>query len=438
MRMLDPVRLSLALAALAPTPALASASQAAAVPPQGPDTALARQYFAEAHAVARRDGGKLWGVPLDGTLIFGDLATRQVVAERGDTAGVLRRVGSVWLGTMPSDRNIANTAQEWGGVLWTTVVWPPPAGNDAEARALRAELFAHELWHAVQSRIGLPSRDPANAHLQDRDARVWLRLEARALAAAIGARGAAARDATADALRFRAVRHRLFPGADTAEAALERHEGMASWTGLRLSGRSTAGQAARARELLATLDSAPHPARSFAYATGPAYGLLLDRAGGDWRKKVVSGSGPAELLAGTLGMRAAGDTVEAIARAERYGGGEVGAQESARLAAREARTAELRRKLVEGPVLRLPLRQMQMQIDPNSAEPVGTAGTAYASLRLTDRWGVLEVKGGAALLAADFSEATVSLAGGGWTLSVADGYLLTAGDRAGDLVVQRR
>jgi hypothetical protein len=423
-----------ALRAQQPPPAAGAAAGATPVL----DTALAVRYFAEARAVARRDGGRLWGVPLGGTLIFGDVATRQVVAERGDSAGVLRRAGSVWVGTMPADRNVANTAQEWGGVRWTTIVWPPPAGDGAEARARRAELFAHELWHAVQERIGLPARDPANAHLQERLARVLLRLEGRALAAAIAASGASAREAMADALRFRALRHRRFPGADTLEAALERHEGMASYTGLRLSGRDVAGRARRARELLAVLDTAAHPARSFAYATGPAYGVLLDRAGGAWLRDVVAGSGPAALLARRIGSDGAADSAAAMARAGRYGGSAIEEQEAARVAARDARTAELRRRLVEGPVLRLPLGEMRMQIDPTTAEPVGDAGTAYASLRLSDRWGLLEVTGGSALLAADFSAATVSLAGGGWTLALADGYLLTAGARPGDLTVRKR
>lgn len=411
------------------------------------DTALARRYFAEADAVTRRDGGALWGIPFDGAMIFGDAATRAVVAARGDTSGVLRRAGSVWIGTMPSDRNVANTAQEWGGVRWTTVRWPPPAGNDAESRALRAELFAHELWHGIQERIGIPGDDPPNAHLDERAGRLWLRLEARALHRAFSAEGNERREAIADALRFRAARHARFEGSAAAERQLERHEGMAGYTGLRLSGRDHAGTARRAQELLMTLDSALHLARSFAYGTGPAYGVLLDDAMPSWRPRVIAGVGPAELLSESMGTNS--QPVDVAERAARYGYAAVASAELERERARDARRAELTAILVEGKVLRLPFEQMQMQLDPQNVEPLGSAGTVYRAIRLSDKWGVLEAKEGAVLLASDFSHAAIArpaeavagatgvIRGDGWTLTLAEGYRLREGARAGDLSAGR-
>ena len=43
---------------------------------------------------------------------------------------------------------------------------------------------------------------------------------------------------------------------------------------------------------------APSFVRSFAYATGPAYGLLLDQADPGWKEKLGSGRRLDELLAG--------------------------------------------------------------------------------------------------------------------------------------------
>lgn len=411
------------------------------------DTALARRYFGEAADVARRDAGALWGVPLDGPLIFGHQATRAVVAERGDTSGILQRTGSVWTGTMPADRNIANTAQEWGGVRWITIRWPPPTGDDPETRALRAELFAHEMWHGIQGRLGLPTDDPPNAHLDERDGRLWLRLEARALRLALDREGHARREALMDALHFRAARNARFEGSLVAERQLERHEGMASYTGLRLSGRDRASTARRARELLEVLDSSPHLARSFAYGTGPAYGVLLDEQMPGWRRRIMDGAAPAELLGEALGIgHADGDPA---ARAARHGYEAIAAAEKVRERERVERRAELTAQLVDGPVLRLPFEQMQMQIDPQNVEPLGTAGTVYRAIRIADKWGVLEAKEGAVLLAPDFSHAVVPrpegagagkggvVRGAGWTLTLAEGYLLRAGPRAGDLSAGR-
>ena len=411
------------------------------------DTALARTYFLEAEAVVRRDAGALWGIPLSGPLIFGDPVTREVVAERGDTAGVLRRAGPVWTGTMPADRNVANTAQEWGGVQWITIRWPPPAGDDAEARARRAELFAHEMWHGIQARLGIPMDDPTNAHLDEREGRIWLRLEARALRRALETSGEARRKTLNDALRFRAARHAKFEGAAAAEGQLERHEGMASYTGLRLSGRDSAATAARARELLAVLDTSPHLGRSFAYGTGPAYGVILDSEMPEWRRRVLEGSTPAALLAEALGVR---DPMGyPVARASRHGYDVISREEEQREQARDARRAALTARLVDGPVIRLAFERMQMQIDPGNVEPLGNAGTVYRSIRISDRWGVLEAKDGAVLLAPDFSHAVVArpdsavagegsvVRGDGWVLTLAEGYRLREGPRAGDLSATR-
>jgi len=74
------------------------------------DLDLARQYFDEAAAIFARDGGQLWGVSLDGPLIFVDYETRQVVANRPDAEGQLAPQGGIWVGEIPPEVMIANTA----------------------------------------------------------------------------------------------------------------------------------------------------------------------------------------------------------------------------------------------------------------------------------------------------------------------------------------
>lgn len=191
------------------------------------------------------------------------------------------------------------------------------------------------------------------------------------------------------------------------------------------------------------LDSAPHLARSFAYGTGPAYGILLDDAMPGWRRRVIAGAGPAELLGESLGSGP--PQADAARRATRYGYDDVAGAERLRERERDARRAELTARLIDGKVLRLPFEQMQMQLDPQNVEPLGSAGTVYRAIRISDRWGVLEAKEGAVLLASDFSHAAIALPadaisgatgvirGDGWTLTLAEGYRLREGERAGDL-----
>src|SRR5215212_8349421 len=203
--------------------------------------ALASKYFREAESASSRDGGRLWGVALYGPMLFVDPNTRFVVANQVDKNGALRREGEVFTGKLPEEIGIANTATTWSGVQWTMVVWPLP-----EERQARVRLMTHELSHRVQNGINLPASDSVNRQLDQRDGRIWLRLEWRALERALYEQGAARKEAITDAMYFRRHRQSLFPTPLKDEAVLEINVGLAEYTGVKLSSRSDAEGAARA------------------------------------------------------------------------------------------------------------------------------------------------------------------------------------------------
>src|SRR5271168_3749964 len=85
---------------------------------QGPasiDPAKAGAAFAEAQQMSAKDSGRLWGKPLYGPMLFVQPATRVAVANEADAGGVLHQEGNVYVGTLPKDVVVANTAVEWGG-----------------------------------------------------------------------------------------------------------------------------------------------------------------------------------------------------------------------------------------------------------------------------------------------------------------------------------
>src|ERR1051326_1429352 len=90
------------------------------------ETALASQYFQEAQALCNRDNGKLWGVALCAPMFFVDRKTRTVVANQADKEGNLTKNGNIFVGQLPANVNIANTATEWAGVKWTMIIFPLP------------------------------------------------------------------------------------------------------------------------------------------------------------------------------------------------------------------------------------------------------------------------------------------------------------------------
>ncbi|HKG20785.1 MAG TPA: hypothetical protein VKC34_02715, partial [Blastocatellia bacterium] len=396
--------------------------------PQGApiDAALAHSHFQEARALCERDDGKLWGVSLCGPMLFVDRATRTVVANRGDREGRLTRDGEVFIGKLPERVNVANTATDWAGVRWTMIIWPLP-----EDKFDRADLMAHELWHRVQTDIGLPGSGPSNNHLDSVEGRVWLQLEWRALQEALVSRGAARRARVKDAMAFRSYRRQLFPAADSEERALEMHEGLAGYTGAKLSGRpDMARQIARQ---LAEAEKADTLVRSFAYASGPAYGVLLDDTGVSWRKGMRPENDLGLILRQALSIKAPRDLKgEAERAAVSYRGGLLRASETEREDKRRRLAAMHKARLVDGPVLVLPLRKMEMQFNPNNLQPLDSLGTVYPDIRIVDLWGILTVSKGA-LMSPTFDKIRVpapaepggrTIQGDGWTLELEAGWSL--------------
>lgn len=395
----------------------------------------ALEAVADVRAALARDGGTLWGVSLDGPVLFVEPATRQVVATTSDSAGILRPEGPLFTGSLPAEINVANTAFRWGGRLWCMVMWPLPSDT-----LRRRTLLIHELWHRVQGDLGLPSTGPANAHLDEPDGRLWLQLEWRALSRALASGGKERAQAVADALVFRAARRKRFPGSAADESALERHEGLAEYTGIRLASVSPAARGAQARAAIDKSAALASFVRSFAYVSGPAYGLLLDDARPGWRRELGAAADLGELLGTALRLpvpdsRAAG----AKARAGRYGLDSLLAVEGERERARQERLKALRQRFSEGPTLRIPLRSPKLGFDPRGLQPLDSLGTVYKGLRITESWGILDAPEGG-LIAPTWDAVTVpaptvttgdTLRGPGWTLSLDPRWELRPGPKPG-------
>src|SRR5215207_1876974 len=407
-----------------------------------PDAAAAGRYFAEARALCARDGGRLWGRSLCGPMMFADPTTRAVMASEPDREGLLKRSGEVYVGTLPANVNIANAAVEWAGVNWMLIMSPAVPAD----RHRRGAMLMHELWHRRQAELGFPASGAANHHLDTREGRVWLQLEWRALARALASRGLNRRRAVADALLFRARRRTLFPVAAAEEREMEMHEGLAEYTGVRLSGSPDPARLVIDGNLFEESRRESF-VRSFAYASGPAYGLLLDEAAPGWTLRLRRTDDLAELLRTSLRMkRLSGDGQEASVRARVYDGEELTASERGREEGRRRLVEGYRARLVEGSVLSIPLRNMRMSFDPGNLVPLEGLGTVYPNIRVVDAWGVLTVARGGALLNQTYSAVNVPapadasgrpLRGDGWTLELNDGWSLAPGAREGDFVVKK-
>jgi hypothetical protein len=403
------------------------------------DIAQAKGAFAEAKAVSDKDAGRLWKKTLYGAMFFVDPDTRYVVANEPDPAGVLHAQDGVFVGTLPKDVIVSNAPLDWENKRWTMLMWPT-IPTDAISRRVT---FGHEIFHRVQPELGLMAPDSPNLQLDTVQGRLWLQLEWRALAAALVEQGAAKMQAIRDALAFRNYRHGLFPGSAKTEASLEIAEGIPEYTGV-LAGepdRDTARWHVIGK--LADPDQSITFVRSFAYTSGPPYGLLLDERLPGWRAKLSVDSDLGALLGSTLPSRA---SASAPARAGWYGTAGIRIAEDDRAQKTEAAKARYRSRLVSGPTLFLPGgKKFAFSFNPSALVSLGDTSTVYPTFHATAEWGTLDVTDGV-LVPTDFSSATLAapgstqgshLEGPGWTLELAPGFKVMPGAKSGDYIVKR-
>jgi hypothetical protein len=430
-------RIALILLAL-----VAAVSVMAQESPGSIDLDQARSYFQEIKDLCEQDAGVLWGRSLCVPVAFIHPQTREIVANRPDSAGRLSERDGVYVGVWPDTLSVANSTAVWSGTRWTTLMWPMPG-----ERISRTSLMLHECFHNIEDDLGFVSLIPANAHLDSREGRTWLRLEWRALKAALTSSGDTRKQAVRDALVFRAHCRGLFPGSAETERTLEMHEGLAEYTGVALSGLEAEKIPAYvAGELYQSRTGGASFISSFAYWSGPAYGTLLDELSPTWRKGLTADKDLGIMLQTALRIDLPPDLLAAAGDAAgRYDGAQVMEEERAREEEHNRMLAALTARFVDGLVLILPLRQMNLQYDPRGMVAMGDNGTVYATIRIADLWGIVEVAGRGALMAPGWNELRVTaptdptarpLQGDGWTLQLNEGWEVIPATRAGDLTLQ--
>ena len=396
------------------------------------DQQRAQEYFKEAQALCQRDGGRLWGVSLCAPMVIADRRTQTIATSQPAPEGA-------W----PPGLGIVNAPIKWGGATWGAYIWNDVANKPPRDRR---ELFLHELFHGVQPQLGVIAPALATEHLDAVDGRYWLRLEWRALARALRESGEQRNLAVRDALAFRQARRLLYPASVEDERGQEITEGIAAYTGTVLAAESAADAIVSAVDLLIGADTTALKVsfvRTFAYTSGPAYGLLLDASSPGWTRSV---RGTDDL--GTLVMRALAvqPATDATASATRYGGVGIRAAEEKRERERQERLAELRRRFVDGPVLVIRGGGSGMS-DSRGAVVIPGDGTVYfGPFRASGAWGSLEAEKGV-LVATDGSSRRVpapvrrddgTFAGDGWTFKPAPGWVVREAARRGDYEVVRQ
>ncbi|HAQ66084.1 MAG TPA: hypothetical protein DCR43_09580 [Bacteroidales bacterium] len=372
----------------------------------------------------------LWNKDIYGPTLLINPATREIYANEPDNAGLLSQKGTFFTGILPKEINFANTAMEWNGKRWAMIMLPLP-----EDKNLRLNLLTHELFHWAQPSLGFVINNRDNSHLDQKEGRIYLRLELKALyRATIAKTPLGVKEHIINALILRKYRQSLYSGSDTTENLMELNEGLAEYTGQVMSGRNREQTIANFQQSLVRFMSNPTFVRSFAYQTIPLYGFLLDDIQKGWNKEITSKTDLTGYFIKAFGVEIPAGLKEQVAVAgEKYGYKAILKEETEREEQTRKLILEYKTKFIDQPHLEIQFEQMQISFDPRNIMPLEDKGTVYPNLRITDKWGILTVKNGA-LVSQGWDKVTLSkpisignqkVTGDGWELEMADGYKIS-------------
>lgn len=385
-------------------------------------------FFNEIKAATKKNTS-LWNKDLYGAMLLVDPQTRQLYANEPDTDGILKPNGSIYSGILPDNINIANTSINWSGKRWAMIMIPLPQNKQD-----RINLLAHELFHSAQPSLGFALNNTENNHLDQRDGRIYLRLELEALKKAI--QSSSEKELLqhlTNALTFRKYRYTLYDGANTTENQLELNEGIAEFTGVIISDRNKKQATTFFVDGINSFLTNPTFVRSFAYYTTPVYGYILYNKDKDWNKKISIETDLTNYFINAFNINIPTDlrkTAESIS--DDYSGQIIIQEETKREEKTKKLIAEYKLKFIEQPHFEIRFEKMNVSFDPRNIIPIEDKGTVYPNIRVTDLWGILTVENGA-LMSPNWDKISLTsptkadekkIIGDGWTLELTDGYMV--------------
>ena len=347
--------------------------------------------FENLKKVSDLDNGKLWGETLYGPTMFVDVQTRNLVANQQNKENTLVQKGNLYFGQLPEEIIIANTSITYCGEDWTCVIW-----DGSRDLLTNTHLLIHESLHRIQDEIGLPSCGSSNQHLDETEGELLLKLELGILKDLLQNDSKDLTEGLRDAMTVRKYRQTMFPNGN--ENQFECHEGMAEYTAFKLLPLDNDNEAIRKGLVAAAITKGMDGSgfgNSFAYLTGPAYGLLIDEMIPDWRNGIRSGKTIPDVISTEIAIPDTVDNAEIERLSARYNLTEYLNKERSRLEARDKEDAELRDRFSESKWLVIPNDNINFGFNPSERlVAYDTIGVICNTMQLRGSFGTLEVGNG--------------------------------------------
>ena len=395
-----------------------------------PDKAL--QYFKSIKEICDRDNGALWGKNLYGPILFIDRTSRRMVANMPDKEGLLKGKDGVFTGIYPKELLISNTPVSYGGTLFAMT--PLPVEEDDFRIKTQA---VHSLFHRFQKLAATSSFGYNTNNMDEKEARLWIKLEWKALRKALTTDGEEQKLAIRDALIFRGANRELYQKYAKDENLFENYEGLATFTYTLLCTQSADEYKARIFENLDRVYLMQSYSRSYGFIHGALYASLLQEKKFDFSKIKTN-----EIDLGNSVRELYGIELPEICRdvagslAVNYNIDEINIEEDQRLSDLKESIHKQISIFTEKPVVFLELESPYFDFEPEDIHSLDTLGTLYTSIRVSDNWGKLTVNKGGCLVsnnfkflritARDFRANQKHISGEDWVLILNNDYELVA------------
>ena len=378
-----------------------------------------------------KENGKLWNHQLYGPILLVDKDSRTIFANMPDDKGILKKNGEIYVGILPKEINISNTAYNWNGKRWTMVMLPLPKDYNE-----RLNLLTHELFHRIQPELGFNNlNNKAGNHLDDLNARVFLKLELEALKKALISKNDANRENhIRNALLFRNYRDELYSDEKERENALEINEGLAEYTGSTLSNRNDKQLKEHYIQDINKFYNNKTYVRSFAYVTIPSYGYFMKMKNKNWNKEISVKTNLTDYITKFFNVTIPTNPTEFKTIINKiknnYNFEKIISFETNRANKRKKLISKYETEFVKNPTLTIHFENMNISFDPRNIMPFKNLGTIYPNIRITDNWGILTVTNGA-LLSKNWDKVIISkpneitnkiIKGDGWKLELNKGW----------------
>ncbi len=238
------------------------------------------QIFKETKDLCSADGGILWGRTLDVPILLIDKEHGIIYANNNSKKLALQSYNEIYTGNLPNFIDVIKGPAKIGNQIWAVIPLPLPS-NKIERQCI----ILHEAFHCVQPEMDLKPEPYSNNHMDEKEARFWLKLEWKALELALQSEGKNKKQAITDAICFRQYRRALYSKCNVCENRFEIHEGMAEYTAQKICRTDEQMQMYLLNNLQKIWQNTSF-VNCFAYFSGPVYAYLLDSIETDWRSSL--------------------------------------------------------------------------------------------------------------------------------------------------------